>query len=138
MTRIETECRTKGLLLTSQRRLIAQVMTEAKGHPDVRELHRRVTERAPRVSRATIYRTLKLLARESIVECHTFADGRLRYDCIGSEHHDHLIDVETGEIVDFSDPEIECLEQRIADELGYRLVGHRLELYVAPLKAGGR
>jgi Fur family transcriptional regulator, ferric uptake regulator len=137
MARIEMQCRAKGLILTGQRRLIAQVITEAKDHPDAQELHRRVVERDSRVSRGTVYRTLKLLASEGIIECHRFRDGRLRCEA-ASERHDHLIDLETGEVVDFSDPEIERLQHQIAGQLGYRLVGHRLELYAARLKGGGQ
>jgi Fur family transcriptional regulator, ferric uptake regulator len=138
MTCIEMQCRAKGLILTGQRRLIAQVIAEAKDHPDAQELHRRVAERDSRVSRGTVYRTLKLLASEGIIECHTFRDGRLRCESAAREHHDHLIDLETGEIVDFSDPEIERLQHQIAGQLGYRLVGHRLEVYAARLKARGQ
>jgi Fur family transcriptional regulator, ferric uptake regulator len=138
MTRIETQCRAKGLILTDHRCLIIQVIAEAKDHPDAQELRRRVAERNPRVSRATVDRTLKLLASKRIVERHTFRGGRLRYEMVGSEHHDHLIDLQTGEVVDFHDPEIERLQHQIAGQLGYRLVGHRLELYAAPLKAGGK
>ena len=132
-TRIGALCRARGITLTSQRRLITRVISEARGHPDFAEFYRRVVERNPRVSRATVYKTLKLLANEGIIECHAFRDGRLRYERISGEHHDHLIDLKTGKVCDFSDSRIERLQEHIARQLGYKLVDHRLELYATPL-----
>src|SRR5215204_5277190 len=120
MTRIEMQCRAKGLTLTGQRRLIGQVISEAKDHPDALELHRRVAERDPRVSRSTVYRTLKLLASKGIIERHAFRGSRLRYESIASEAHDHLIDLKTGKVVDFKGPEIERLQHEIAGQLGFK------------------
>jgi Fur family ferric uptake transcriptional regulator len=135
--RIEAQCRMKGLRLTGQRRLIAQVLSEADDHPDVPELHRRVAERDPRVSLATVYRTVKRLEGEGILERHAFQDGRFRYEKVPKEHHDHLIDMESGQVIEFRNSEIERLQQAVARELGYKLVSHRLELYAVPLRKTG-
>lgn len=128
--RIEERCRAAGIRLTGQRRLIAEVLSLADDHPDVPELHRRVVARDPRVSLATVYRTVKRLETEGIVERHAFRDGRARYEAQATRHHDHLIDLESGRVIEFRSPEIERLQEEIARRLGYALVGHRLELYV--------
>jgi Fur family transcriptional regulator, ferric uptake regulator len=124
----------RGLRLTGQRRLIAEVLAQARDHPDVPELHRRVAEHDPHVSLATVYRTVKRLEGEGILERHSFQDGRSRYERVSKEHHDHLIDIETGKVVEFRNAEIERLQKAVAHELGYKLVSHRLELYAVPLK----
>ncbi|WP_336072289.1 Fur family transcriptional regulator [Nitratireductor rhodophyticola] len=131
--RIETACRERGIKLTGQRKLIAEVLSGSRGHPDVPELHRRVTEHNPRISLSTVYRTLKRLEQAGILERHTFLDGRDRYEDAGKKHHDRLIDMVTGKVIEFSSPEIERLQSEIASDLGFRLVGHRLELYGEPL-----
>ncbi|WP_262297097.1 Fur family transcriptional regulator [Microvirga sesbaniae] len=131
--RIETQCRAHGLRLTGQRRLIAQVLATATDHPDVYELHRRVSERDPHINLATVYRTMKRLESEGIVERQAFRGGRSRYERVSKRHHDHLIDIETGAVVEFKNAEIERLQELVARELGYRLVSHRLELYAVPL-----
>jgi len=123
--------------LTGPRRCIAQTLSEATDHPDVVELHRRVAMHRPRVSLSTVYRTMKLLERLGIVERHTFRDGRMRYEISPKQHHDHLIDVQTGKVIEFRSAEIERLQSAIASRFGYQLVGHRLELYAKPL-AGQR
>src|SRR5215211_2545823 len=127
--RIELQCRAKRLRLTGQRRLIAEVLADAHDHPDVPELHRRVTERDGGVSLATVYRTVRRLEAEGILERHEFRDGRSRYEAAPRKHHDHLIDIETGKVIEFQSVEIERLQAEIASRLGYELVGHRLELY---------
>jgi Fur family transcriptional regulator, ferric uptake regulator len=127
---IEAECRARGLRLTGPRRLIAKVLADAHDHPDVPELHRRVTKLDNRVALATVYRTVRLLEAEGIIERHAFLDGRAHYEEVSGIHHDHLIDVETGKVIEFTSPEIEHLQAEIAAKLGYQLVGHhRLELY---------
>src|SRR5215207_3920567 len=130
--RIESQCRAKGVRLTGQRRLIAEVLSAAHDHPDVQELHRRVAERDERVSLATVYRTVKRLEAERIIERHAFRDGPARYERASRKHHDHLIDLETGKVIEFTSPEIERLQEEITQRLGYELVGHRLELYARP------
>ncbi len=129
MNRIEKACLEKGMRMTEQRRTIARVIAEATDHPDVEELHRRAAAIDPRISIATVYRTVKLFEDAGILERHDFGDGRARYEPVSEEHHDHLIDLNTGEVIEFSSPEIEALQERVARELGYRLVDHRLELY---------
>jgi len=129
MNRIEKACQEKGMRMTGQRRTIARVIAEAKDHPDVEELHRRASAIDPHISIATVYRTVKLFEEAGILERLDFRDGRARYEPIGDEHHDHLIDLNTGEIIEFTSQEIEELQERIARELGYKLVDHRLELY---------
>lgn len=136
--RIEAECRAKGLRLTGQRRLIAQVLSEALDHPDAFDLHRRVAMLAPHVSLATVYRTMKRFEREGIVKRLEFRGGHARYETAAKRHHDHLIDLETGQVVEFRNAEIERLQEAVARELGYRLVGHRLELYGVPVPAKDR
>lgn len=127
-------CETRGLRMTEQRRTIAGVLETADDHPDVEELYNRAVARDPRISLATVYRTVKLLEESGILEKHEFGDGRARYETADREHHDHLIDVNSGEVIEFVDPDIEKLQEKIAAKLGYRLMGHRLELYGVPLK----
>ncbi|WOI53145.1 Fur family transcriptional regulator [Parvularcula sp. LCG005] len=133
MDRLEKICVEKGLRMTDQRRVITQVIAGAEDHPDVEEIHRRATEIDSRISIATVYRTLRLLEDYDVVHRHDFQDGRARYEEATDDHHDHLIDVRTREVIEFINEEIEALQERIARELGYRLVGHRLELYGVPL-----
>lgn len=129
---IAERCAAQGLRMTGQRRVIADVLQEADDHPDVEELHARAVERDPRISIATVYRTVKLLEEAGILEKVDFGDGRSRYEDAEREHHDHLIDLTTGAVIEFVDPEIEVLQERIADRLGYRLRGHKMELYGVP------
>lgn len=126
-------CEANGLRMTDQRRTIAGVLQDAIDHPDVEELYNRASAVDPRISLATVYRTVKLFEETGILEKHEFGDGRARYEAADREHHDHLIDVHSGEVIEFVDPEIEALQERIAQKLGYRLMGHRLELYAVPL-----
>jgi Fur family ferric uptake transcriptional regulator len=127
--RIEKLCLEKGLKMTEQRRVIARVLSEASDHPDVEQVYRRATKLDPRISIATVYRTVKLFEEASILTRHDFGDGRARYEEAPEEHHDHLIDMNSGEVIEFIDEEIEKLQEKIAERLGYRLVDHRLELY---------
>lgn len=115
--------------MTEQRRVIAKVLSDADDHPDAEELYRRAADIDPKISLATVYRTVRLFADANIIETHDFRDGRARYETADDDHHDHLIDVVTGEVVEFVDDEIEVLQERIAKKLGYELVDHRLELY---------
>ena len=125
----------KGLRLTDQRRVIARVIEEtAEDHPDVEELHRRAATVDARISIATVYRTVKLFEESGRLEKHEFGDVRARYEPAGGKHHDHLIDMNSGEVIEFVDPEIEALQEKIAGRLGYRLMGHRPELYGVPVK----
>ena len=119
--------------MTGQRRTIARVLSESEDHPDVEEVYRRSTELDAKISIATVYRTVRLFEEAGILERHDFGDGRARYEEIPDEHHDHLIDVRSGRVVEFQNQEIEALQRRIAETLGYRLVGHRLELFAVPL-----
>lgn len=127
-------CEARGLRMTGPRRIIAQVLQDSADHPDVEELHARATALDPRISLATVYRTVKLFDEEGILDKVAFGDGRARYEDAERAHHDHLIDVTTGRVIEFVDPEIEALQEKIARRLGYRLMGHRLELYGVPLK----
>lgn len=127
-------CEARGLRMTEQRRTILQVLEDAQDHPDAEELHGRAVGRDPRISLATVYRTVKLLQEQGILDKRDFGDGRARYEDSRRAHHDHLIDLETGGVIEFMDSEIEALQERIAKRLGYRLEGHRLELYGTPLK----
>jgi len=127
--RILELCAKKGLKMTSQRRVIAKVLGESDDHPDVEAVHRRAARMDPRISIATVYRTVRLFEEADILERHDFRHGRSRYEEAGSDHHDHLIDLDSSEVVEFQSEEIERLQKAIADELGYKLVGHRLELY---------
>jgi Fur family ferric uptake transcriptional regulator len=126
-------CEAKGLRLTGQRRTIASVLEEAQDHPDVEQLYARASAVDPRISLATVYRTVKLFEEAGILEKLEFGDGRARYEDAERDHHDHLIDITTGEVIEFVDPDIEELQERIAKRLGYRLKGHRLELYGVPV-----
>jgi len=130
---LEELCADKGMRMTEQRRVIARILQESDDHPDVEELYRRSSSVDPRISLSTVYRTVKLFEDEGIIEKHDFRDGRARYETVPEEHHDHMIDVETGSVIEFHSPEIEALQERIAREHGFRLVGHRLELYGVPL-----
>ena len=133
---IEALCVERGMRMTDQRRVIARVLGEASDHPDVEEVYRRATAIDKRISIATVYRTVRLFEEAGILERHDFRDGRSRYEPVPDAHHDHLIDLETGKVVEFHDPEIEELQKRIAERLGYRLVDHRMELYGVPANAG--
>lgn len=135
LDRLEKLCLEKGLRMTDQRRVIARVLSEAEDHPDVDQVYRRASAIDPRISIATVYRTVRLFEEASILERHDFGDGRARYEEAPSEHHDHLIDVNTGEVVEFRNGEIERIQQKIAEELGFELVGHRLELYGRRIKS---
>jgi Fur family ferric uptake transcriptional regulator len=126
---IEALCAEKGLRITEQRRVIARVLSEAEDHPDVEALHERSAAIDPGISIATVYRTVRLFEDAGILERHDFGDGRARYEAAAESHHDHLIDVETGRVIEFVDPELEALQRRIAEKLGFRLVDHRMELY---------
>ncbi|MCS0494968.1 Fur family transcriptional regulator [Ancylobacter mangrovi] len=132
-TAIEEACMTLGLRMTDQRRVIARIIADAQDHPDVEELHRRAAAVDDRISISTVYRTVKLFEDAGIIERHDFRDGRSRYEPVPDEHHDHLIDLRSGHVVEFRSEEIEHLQEEIARKLGYRLVGHRLELYGVPL-----
>ena len=125
---IEQLCADKGLRITEQRRVIARVLGEAEDHPDVETLHERAVAVDPKISIATVYRTVRLFEEAGILERHEFGDGRSRYEAASDAHHDHLIDVETGKVIEFVDEELEMLQRRIAEKLGYRLVDHRMEL----------
>ena len=131
---LEEICIAKGLRMTDQRRVIARVLEQASDHPDVEELYRRASAIDPKISIATVYRTMKLFDDAGVVARHDFGAGRSRYETLPEEHHDHLIDLRTGRVVEFVDAEIEKLQQAIAKRLGYRLVDHRLELYGVPLQ----
>ena len=135
-SQIEQACIDMGLKMTGQRRLIARVLSDAHDHPDVEEVYRRAVMLEPRISLATVYRTVRLLEEADILERHEFRDGRARYEAAGGQHHDHLIDIETGDVIEFNNHEIEQIQARIAEELGYSLVDHRLTLYGARLKRG--
>lgn len=124
----------KGLRMTDQRRVVARVVGEADDHPDVEELHARALKLDPRISLATVYRTVKLFEEAGILERLEFGDGRSRYEDAERDHHDHLIDVNSGQVIEFVDPEIEALQEKIAARLGYRLIGHRLELLGVPTR----
>jgi Fur family ferric uptake transcriptional regulator len=126
---LEAKCVEKGLRMTDQRRVIARVLSKSADHPDAEELHRRAVQIDPNISLATVYRTVKLFEDSGIIERHDFRDGRSRYEEAPDEHHDHLIDIKSGAVVEFHSEEIEALQVEIARRLGYRLVDHRLELY---------
>ena len=126
---LEALCAERGLRITEQRRVIARVLSEAEDHPDVEALHARAAAIDPKISIATVYRTVRLFEEAGILDRHDFGDGRARYEPAPEAHHDHLIDVETGKVVEFVDAELELLQRQIAERLGYRLVDHRMELY---------
>jgi Fur family transcriptional regulator, ferric uptake regulator len=135
-SKIETLCAQKGLRMTAQRSVIARVLSSATDHPDVEEVYRRANQVDSRISLSTVYRTVRLFEAEGIIDRHDFGDsGRARYERVRSEHHDHLIDTETGKVIEFKNEDIERLQERVARELGYELVGHRLELYGRPLRS---
>jgi len=127
-------CAQNGLRMTDQRRTVAQVLEDSQDHPDVEELYARALKLDPRISIATVYRSVKLFEESGILEKLEFGDGRARYEDAERDHHDHLIDMNSGEVVEFIDPDIEALQEKIAKRLGYRLKGHRLELYGVPIK----
>jgi Fur family transcriptional regulator, ferric uptake regulator len=133
-TNIIARCTARGLRMTGQRRTLARVIGAAEDHPDVEELHARASREDPKISLATVYRTVKLFEEAGILERLEFGDGRARYEDAERDHHDHLIDVNSGEVIEFVDPDIEALQERIAARLGYRLIGHRLELLGVPIK----
>lgn len=132
MQRLIDKCVAKGLKMTEQRKLIAKIVAESNDHPDVEEIFRRVTEIDKSVGIATVYRTINLFEENDIVEKHDFGDGRARYEEAQAEHHDHIINVKTGEITEFFSAELEALQEKIAEKHGYKLVDHRMELYVVP------
>ena len=131
---IESKCIKKGLRLTDQRKLIAKVMSESEDHPDVDELHKRVNKLDAKISIATVYRTVKLFEEAGILSKHDFKGTKARYEQVTREHHDHLIDINTGDIIEFVDQDIEKLQKNVAEKLGYKLVDHRLELYGTKIK----
>lgn len=133
MSRIEKLCQEQGLRLTEQRRIIARILSESDDHPDAEELHRRAAGVDRSISLATVYRTVKLFEEAGIIERHDFRDGRARFEEAADDHHDHLIDIRSGDVIEFINEEIERLQVEIARKLGYKLVDHRLELYAVPL-----
>lgn len=133
MDRLEKLCIEKGMRMTEQRRVIARVLSMAQDHPDVEEIHRRATEIDANISIATVYRTMRLFEEAGVVERHDFQDGRARYEEATERHHDHLIDLRSGAVIEFVNEEIEALQRKIAERHGYKLIDHRLELYGVPL-----
>ena len=131
---IENKCLKKGLRLTDQRKLVAKVMSDSEDHPDVDELHKRVSKYDSKISIATVYRTVKLFEEAGILAKHDFKGNKARYEPAPQEHHDHLIDINTGEITEFVNEDIEKLQKQVAEKLGYKLVDHRLELYGSKIK----
>lgn len=151
VSRLEKLCQDKGLKMTEQRRVIARVLSDADDHPDVEQLYHRASKIDPGISLATVYRTVRLFEEANILERHDFhaplahrgkgvGEGRARYEEAPENHHDHLIDIQSGQVIEFSNEEIEKLQHRVAEQLGYKLVGHRLELYAVPLagRAGAK
>ncbi len=134
---IEALCAEKGLRITEQRRVIARVIGQAEDHPDVEVLHERAAAIDPKISIATVYRTVRLFEEAGILERHDFGKGRSRYEAATEEHHDHLIDIESGVVLEFVDAELEALQRKIADRMGFRLVDHRMELYAVPKEREG-
>ena len=132
----ESKAQEAGMRMTEQRRVIARVLAESDDHPDVEEVYRRAAEQDAGISVATVYRTVRLFEEAGILTRHEFGDGRARYEPVSEGHHDHLIDIQSGQVVEFINEEIERLQQEIAEKLGYRLVDHRLELYGVPIKKG--
>ena len=137
-SRIERLCHDKGLKMTEQRRVIARVLSDSEDHPDVEQVYRRATEIDPHISIATVYRTVRLFEEASILTKHDFGDGRSRYEEMREDHHDHLIDVQSGRVIEFRNEDIEKLQRIVAEQLGFRLVGPRLELYAVPEDKGKR
>ena len=135
--RIERICIDKGMKMTEQRRVIARVLSMADDHPDVEQVYRRASEMDPKISIATVYRTVRLFEEANIIERHDFGDGRSRYEEATEEHHDHLIDIQSGKVIEFQNQEIEVLQEEIAKKHGMKLVGHRLELFGVPLDPSG-
>ena len=133
-TNIEDKCAKKGVRLTEQRKLVAKVMSDSADHPDVVGLHKRVNKLDPKISIATVYRTVKLFEEAGIVEKHDFRGNKARYEQATDDHHDHLIDISSGEIIEFVNDDIEKLQKQVAEKLGYKLVDHRLELYGSKIK----
>ena len=131
---IENKCIKNGVRLTDQRKLVAKVMSESEDHPDVDELHKRISKIDSKISIATVYRTVKLFEESGIISKHDFKGNKSRYERMGEEHHDHLIDINTGEIIEFVNEDIEKLQQQVAEKLGYKLIDHRLELYGSKIK----
>jgi Fur family ferric uptake transcriptional regulator len=134
MTNIIARCEGKGLRMTDQRRVLARVIGDAEDHPDVEEIYARASAIDPRISLATVYRTVKLFEEAGILDKLEFGDGRARYEDAERDHHDHLIDVSTGTVIEFVDPDIEALQEKIAARLGFKLIGHRLELLGVPVR----
>ena len=134
MNNIVEKCKAKNVRLTDQRKVIAEVMSNSTDHPDVDELHKRVNKVDKKISIATVYRTVKLFEESGIVEKHDFKGGKARYEAAPAEHHDHLIDINSGEIIEFVDKDIEILQNKVAKKLGYKLVDHKLELYGSKIK----
>ena len=135
LSRLERLCAEKGMRMTEQRKVIARVLSEAKDHPDVDELFSRSSAIDPHISLSTVYRTVRLFEEAGILERHDFGEGRARYEQAGSEHHDHLIDIKSGKVIEFMNEEIEELQERIAEEHGFKIVGHKLELYCVPINS---
>jgi Fur family transcriptional regulator, ferric uptake regulator len=138
ISRLEQLCRDKGLKMTEQRRIIARVLSASADHPDVEQVYRRATAVDPRISIATVYRTVRLFEEANILARHDFGDGRSRYEEMPTSHHDHLIDLKSGRVIEFRNEEIEKLQEIVARQLGYELVGHRLELYALPKPSAER
>ena len=134
---IEAICAERGLRITEQRRVIAKVLSESTDHPDVEKLHERAANIDPGISIATVYRTVRLFEEAGILDRHDFGDGRARYEAAPEAHHDHMIDVESGKVIEFVDPELEALQRQIAERLGFRLVDHRMELFGVKLEREG-
>lgn len=133
-SRLERLCRDKGMRMTGPRRIIARILSAADDHPDVEEVHRRASVQDEKISLSTVYRTVRVFEEAGILERHEFGDGRSRYEQVAKEHHDHLIDMHTGRVIEFQNEQVERLQEAIAAELGYKLIDHRLELYGVPLK----
>ncbi|AKR57661.1 Ferric uptake regulation protein FUR [Devosia sp. H5989] len=135
---LEDQCAARGMRMTDQRRVIAQVIEQSDDHPDVEELYNRASRIDPKISLSTVYRTVNLFEEAGLVTKHDFKDGRARFELIPDEHHDHLIDIRSGKVIEFRNEEIEAIQEVIAKRLGYRLVDHRLELYAVPLEKGSK
>ena len=133
ISRLERICAEKGMRMTEQRKIVARVLSEADDHPDVEEVYRRSSANDPHISLSTVYRTVRLFEDSGILERHDFGEGRARYEQVTRDHHDHLIDIKSGKVVEFLNEEIEVLQKKVASEHGYKIVGHKLELYCVPL-----